>query len=209
MLILNVAWVLPLLSHCSQVTDIADITCAKDTKPTGALLASPSGRDFHGWAPVWIKAQTWPGIGTHFYADGYKHPVNIPFSSLSLCFRPNCLLSLWGSTLQCQQGTSPGLWILSDQQRPNLGCPQDLCHWNDCFHSTKARAFFFTEVTQKEKRHDPLSCKWGERNCTSKSVNQKKERVNFKGRIHLKALVVIKIPVLLYRVTIPLKTNYI
>lgn len=59
-----------------------------------------------------------------------------------------------------------------------------------------------------EKRHDPLSHNWGERNCISKSVNPPKIRVNFKGKIHLKALVVIKIPVLLHRVMIPLKTNY-
>lgn len=49
MLILNVAWFLPLLSHgTSQVMDIAELTCAKATKPTGELSASSSRRGCHG-----------------------------------------------------------------------------------------------------------------------------------------------------------------
>lgn len=82
MLMSNVAWFLPLLSHgTSQVIDIADLTCAKATKPTGEPSACHSRRGFHGLGSCMDQRTNlaWCSFLTRCNVDGTFISILIPF----------------------------------------------------------------------------------------------------------------------------------
>lgn len=82
MLILNVAWFLPLLSHgTSQVMDIAELTCAKATKLTRELSTSSSRRSCHGLGSCIDQSTNLSSCSflTRCDIDGTFIPFLIPF----------------------------------------------------------------------------------------------------------------------------------